>query len=76
MAAVSLILCPKPKFAFKDFVISKAKSGARATYWNNYEREDNQHDFSSIEYEIISIATESNLYTDISSSYYMPKVTI
>ena len=61
---------------FKDFVVSKAKSGAKVTYWNNYEREDNQHDFSSIDYEVISIATESNLYTDISNTYYMPKVMI
>ena len=61
---------------FKDFISSKAKSGAKVTYWNNYEREDNQHDFSSINYEVISIATESNLYTDISSNYYMPKVNI
>jgi len=59
---------------FKDFVSSKAKSGAKVTYWNNYEREDNQHDFSSIDHEVISIAPESNKYTDISNKYYMPKV--
>ena len=61
---------------FKDFVISKAKSGAKVTYWNNYEREDNQHDFSSIDYEVVNITPESNLYTDISNKYYMPKVVI
>ena len=61
---------------FKDFVSSKAKSGAKVTYWNNYEREDNQHDFSSIDHEVISIAPESNKYTDMASKYYMPKVNI
>ena len=63
-------------YKFKDFVSSKAKSGAKVTYWNNYGREDNQHSFSSISHEVINIAPESNLYTDISSNYYMPKVTI
>ena len=61
---------------FKDFVLSKAKNGAKVTYWNNYEREYNQYDFSAIGYEAISIIPESNKYTDISSNYYMPKVSI
>ena len=61
---------------FKDFVSSKAKSGAKITYWNNYGRENNKYDFSSINYESISIIPESNLYTNMTSKYYMPKVSI
>jgi len=61
---------------FKGFVLSKAKSGAKVTYWNNYGREDNQHSFSSISHEVINIAPESNQYTKIEDGYYMPKVVI
>ena len=61
---------------FKEFVSSKAKSGAKVTYWNNYGRENNKYDFSSINYESISIIPESNLYTNMTSKYYMPKVSI
>ena len=61
---------------FKEFVSSKAKSGAKVTYWNNYGRENNKYDFSSINYESISIIPESNLYTDMTNKYYMPKVSI
>ena len=61
---------------FKEFVTSKAKSGAKVTYWNNYDRENNKYDFSSINYETISITPESNLYTDMTNKYYMPKVSI
>ena len=61
---------------FKEFVSSKAKSGAKITYWNNYGRENNKYDFSSINYEAINIIPESNLYTGMTNKYYMPKVSI
>ena len=59
---------------FKDFVSSKAKSGAKVTYWNNYEKEGNQHNFSTISHEAISVTPETNQYSEIEANYYMPKV--
>jgi len=61
---------------FKDFVSSKAKSGAKVTYWNNYENEGNQHNFSTISHEVISVTPETNQYSEIEANYYMPKVVI
>ena len=60
--------------SFKDFAISKAKSGAKVTYWNNEEKENNPYLFDSVNYELISVTPEDNNYTLISDNYYMPKI--
>ena len=59
--------------SFKDFAIARAKSGAKITYWNNFEEELNEHSFDSISFESISISPESNTYMN-GDTYYMPKV--
>ena len=61
---------------FKRFVEEKAKSGADVSYWNNFEKEFNEHGFDNIVFEQVSVTPDSNTYTAISSSYYMPKVSI
>jgi len=58
---------------FKDFVLGKAKSGAKITYWNNFNSENNEHLFDSISFENISISPNSNSYMN-GNTYYMPKV--
>ena len=61
---------------FKEFSLSKIKSGGKITYWNNKEEEYNPYLFDSISYEQISVSPISNSYTDIVNNYYMAKVTI
>ena len=60
-------------FNFKNFALLKAKSGAKITYWNNFEEERNEHSFDSISFEQLSISPDENSYIN-SSIYYMPKV--
>ena len=59
---------------FKAFLASKLKSGGKATYWNNLEKEYNPHSFDSISFEKIVVTPDSNNYTEIQNHYYMPKV--
>ena len=59
--------------SFKPFAIDKAKSGAKITYWNNFNEENNEHSFDSISFESISISPDSNGYMN-GNTYYMPKV--
>jgi hypothetical protein len=59
---------------FKDFVSSKAKSGAKVTYWNNWITEDNKYSFNSISFEEVDITPIENMYTNLQSKYFMPKV--
>ena len=59
--------------SFKPFALNKAKSGAKVTYWNNFESENNEHSFDSISFESISISPDSNSYMN-GNTYYMPKV--
>ena len=59
---------------FKSFLLSKLKSGGKATYWNNFESETNTHSFDSISFEKVAVTPDSNSYTDIQNHYYMPKV--
>ena len=59
---------------FKDFAISKLKSGGKLTYWNNLEEEFNPFGFDSVSYNQIAISPDENSYTNIENSYYMPKV--
>ena len=59
---------------FKTFALAKAKSGAKITYWNNFEKEYDPYSFSSISFEKIAVTPDSNTYTEIQNYYYMPKV--
>ena len=59
---------------FKTFLSSKLKSGGKATYWNNFEREYDPYSFDSISFERIAVTPDSNTYTEIQNHYYMPKV--
>ena len=61
---------------FKDFALSKIKSGGNITYWNNNEEEYNPYLFDSVSYEQISVNPDENNYTGIVSNYYMPKVKV
>ena len=56
--------------------MSKVKSGGKITYWNNNEEEYNPYSFESISYEQISVSPDENMYTPITSNYYMPKVSV
>ena len=58
---------------FKPFALEKAKSGAKITYWNNFNSENNEHSFDSISFDPISISPDNNSYMN-ESIYYMPKV--
>ena len=44
------------------------------SYWNNFEKEFNEHGFIDIAFEQVSVSPDSNTYTNIVSAYYMPKV--
>ena len=59
---------------FKDFVLSKAKDGAKVTYWNSGI--ENEHEFSTISYDEIAITPDDNNYMWNNDIYYMPKVTM
>ena len=59
---------------FKEFALSKVKSGGKITYWNNNEAEYNPYSFDSVSYEQISVSPDENSYTPFMSNYYMPKV--
>ena len=58
---------------FKDFALAKAENGAKITYWNNFDSENNEHSFDSISFESISITPDENTYMN-QDTYYMPKV--
>ena len=60
---------------FKSFALSKAKSGAKITYWNNFTDKRNEHSFDSVSFEDISVTPDSNSYFS-SSTYNMPKVVL
>ena len=59
--------------SFKLFAVEKAKSGAKITYWNNFNEENNEHSFDSISFDSVSISPDSNSYMN-GDTYYMPKV--
>ena len=61
---------------FKEFALSKVKSGGKITYWNNNEEEYNPYFFESVSYEQISVTPDENSYTPIISNYYMPKIVV
>ena len=62
-------------YSFKEFALSKGKSGAKVTYWNHKSNTDNILSFDTISFEELSISPESNSYFN-DSSYYMPKVVL
>ena len=59
---------------FKSFALSKAKDGAKITYWNNMQEETNPNEFDSLTHEKITVNAVNNFYTEITDIYYMPKV--
>ena len=61
---------------FKSFALSKAKDGAKITYWNNEENEHNPYSFDSVSYETVGIVPDENMYTFMKDNYYMPKVVV
>ena len=58
---------------FKTFALSKAKSGAKITYWNNFVDKTNEHNFDSVSFDSISITPDDNDYFN-HNTYDMPKV--
>ena len=61
---------------FKNFAVSKGKSGAKVTYWNNYASKDNKYSFDTISFEEVDISPVVNMYTTLQGKYYMPKVIV
>ena len=61
---------------FKQFALKVANKGAKITYWNNSEDENTAYGFKPKSFEEINIVPDSNKYTDIKSTYYMPKVIV
>ena len=59
---------------FKEFTTSKARSGSKVTYWNNFADTRNKYSFDDINFEEVSVSPSSNGYTKIVDTYYMPKV--
>jgi len=59
---------------FKEFALSKIKSGGKITYWNNKEEEYNPYSFDLVSYNEVSVSPNENMYTLIKDNYYMPKV--
>ena len=60
-------------FDFKDFALSRAKSGAKITYWNNFTDKRNEHNFNSVSFDDISVTPDDNGYFS-ANTYNMPKV--
>ena len=58
---------------FKTFALARAKSGAKITYWNNFEDKRNEHSFDAVSFEDVSISPDDNSYFT-SNIYHMPKV--
>ena len=58
---------------FNQFITEKGNPGAKITYWNNYEEDYNEHNFSNISFEPIDILPPPNDYFS-GTVYNMPKV--
>ncbi len=61
---------------YKEFVLARANNNANVTYWNNFEKENNPHNFDNISFEQVEVNPDENPYTEIKEHYYMPKVKI
>ena len=60
---------------FKEFALSKAKSGAKVTYFDNGWME-NEHGFNNISYDYIPVKPEEEGHVCSNDVYNMPKVVI
>ena len=60
---------------FKEFALSKGKSGARVTYWN-VDLAENEHGFDNISHEDVSIVPEDEYHIWHDNTYHLPKVVI
>ena len=60
---------------FKEFALSKGKSGAKVTYWNA-DWVENEHKFDNISYEDIPIEPEIEHHLWYDNIYHLPKVVI
>ena len=60
---------------FKEFALSKAKSGAKITYFDNGWME-NEHGFDNISYDYIPVKPEEEGHVCTEDVYNMPKVVI
>ena len=61
---------------FKEFTLSKGKSGARVTYWNSSIDGENQHEFDNLNHEAVDKGTTEFYSYAPHDKYYMPKVVI
>ena len=62
--------------SFKTFANTVGKTGAKLTYWNNYTYAKDEFGFDNTVFENITVSPDSNMYTDIKETYYMPKVVL
>ena len=60
---------------FKEFALSKGKSGAKVTYWNG-DFAENEHGFDNISHEDVSIIPEIEGHIWHDNIYHLPKVII
>ena len=60
---------------FKEFALSKGKSGARVTYWN-VDLAENEHGFDNISHEDVPIVPEDESHIWYDNTYHLPKVVI
>ena len=60
---------------FKEFALSKAKSGAKVTYWN-VDLMENEHGFDNISHEDVPIVPEDESHIWYDNTYHLPKVVI
>jgi protein arginine N-methyltransferase 2 len=62
--------------SFKSFAIAIGKIGTKLTYWNNYPHVNDKYNFDDITFEEVTVSPDSNIYTEIQETYYMPKVVL
>ena len=62
--------------SFKSFAIAIGKIGTKLTYWNNYPHANDKYGFDGIAFEEVTVSPDSNIYTEIQETYYMPKVVL
>ena len=60
---------------FKEFALSKGKSGARVTYWN-VDLMENEHGFDNISHEDVPIVPEDEYHIWHDNTYHLPKVVV
>ena len=60
---------------FKEFALSKGKSGAKVTYWN-VDLAENEHGFDNISHEDVPIVPEDEYHIWYDNTYHLPKVVI